>query len=43
LAHDRAETTNLASTRPNEADKLATLWESQWAQFQKDARLPENK
>lgn len=43
LAQDRAETINLAATRPNDAAKLAALWESQWVQFQKDAKLPENQ
>jgi arylsulfatase len=43
LAQDRTETTNLAAKRPNDAAKLAALWESQWIQFQKDAKLPENQ
>lgn len=40
LERDRAETSDLAAVRPNDTARLAALWESQWAQFQRDARLP---
>lgn len=38
LSADRAETTDLAKSRPAEAERLAALWESQWARFQADAK-----
>ena len=38
LAADRAETTDLAKSRPADAERLAALWESQWARFQADAK-----
>ena len=38
LAADRAETTDLAKSRSADAERLAALWESQWARFQADAK-----
>ena len=38
VGEDRAETTDLAKSRPADAERLAALWESQWARFQADAK-----
>lgn len=38
LAADRAETNDLAGARQADAERLAKLWETQWARFQSDAK-----
>lgn len=38
LAADRAETNDLAGARQADAERLAKLWENQWARFQSDAK-----